>query len=512
MKRKCEMPGCEREYKGRGMCMAHLARWKKGIRGPQLEEPIRPPLPEVCTVDQCYTRPIARGMCEVHYKRWMAGKRDAELKKPTRVLGHPIGFMTVNKDGYIFIKVGAGSRKRAHRHVMEQHLGRPLLSKEEVHHKNGIRDDNRLDNLELWSTSQPYGQRVIDKISWGVELLADYKAMPKNLIKQTRQECANVCSSLNGALTVTDNWKHGNSTVGKSIKAAREPRRKIPSLVCTIEGCERTTVARGHCSHHDRRWKKGERGEELALLKPRGNANKPVGDVCCIEACNKPVKSRQMCSMHCERWRRGKRGEELVRPPITEWSLEPCILEGCEKPARPGKMCKMHVSRRRRGKRGEELLAPPTREWQPPVCKIAGCEKVPSARKMCAAHYKRWLEGARGSEIARPMRERSYALGSTRLDEDGYVQVKVAGSKRWKREHRHVMEQYLGRPLYPKEEVHHKNGDKMDNRLENLELWSHSQPPGQRVVDKLTWVADFLVEYRVITEEMKLKIKFPKSA
>ena len=511
MKRKCEIPGCEREHKGRGMCMGHLARWRKGIRGPRLEEPIRPPLPEVCTVDQCCTRPIARGMCEVHYKRWMAGKRDAELKKPTRVLGHPIGFTTVNKDGYIFIKVGAGSRKRAHRHVMEQHLGRPLLPKEEVHHKNGIRDDNRLENLELWSTSQPYGQRVIDKINWGVEFLADYKVLSKNLLKQIRQECANVCSSLNGTLTVTDNWKLGNTTAGKSIKSSREPRRKIPSLVCTIEGCERTTVARELCSHHDRRWKKGERGEELALLKPRGNANKPVGDVCCIEACNKPVKSRQMCSMHYERWRRGKRGEELVRPPITEWSLEPCILEGCEKPARPGKMCKMHVSRWRRGKRGEELLAQPTREWQPAVCQIAGCEKVPSARKMCTAHYRRWLEGDQGSEMARPMRERSYPLGSKRLD-GGYVQIKVDGSKRWKRENRHVMEQHLGRPLYSKEEVHHKNGDKLDNRLENLELWSHSQPPGQRVVDKLTWVADFLVEYQVITEAMKLKIKFPKSA
>jgi hypothetical protein len=62
-----------------------------------------------------------------------------------------------------------------HRWVVERRIGRRLLSHEEVHHINGVRDDNRDENLELWSTSQPAGQRVEDKVAWAKELLALYE-------------------------------------------------------------------------------------------------------------------------------------------------------------------------------------------------------------------------------------------------------------------------------------------------------------------------------------------------
>jgi len=135
------------------------------------------------------------------YKGSWAGVKETDLgsfvcyvckrKKPSK------GGWKKDKNGYIYIFVqydhpfssmrGGARRKNSegkptysggwileHRLVMAEHYGRPLRHDEEVHHKNGIRDDNRFENLELWIKSQPAGQRVTDQIRWAKEILRRY--------------------------------------------------------------------------------------------------------------------------------------------------------------------------------------------------------------------------------------------------------------------------------------------------------------------------------------------------
>ncbi len=85
-------------------------------------------------------------------------------------------------------------------------------------------------------------------------------------------------------------------------------------------------------------------------------------------------------------------------------------------------------------------------------------------------------------------------MGSRWLDNHGYIMVVPPGGKR-QGEHRMVMEEMLGRPLFKGESVHHRNGVKHDNRPENLELWVSAHPAGQRVEDVLAWAQEIVRRY-----------------
>lgn len=147
-----------------------------------------------------------------------------------------------------------------------------------------------------------------------------------------------------------------------------------------------------------------------------------------------------------------------------------------------------------RDKRGVDMDAPSRYQNIGKECLNPKCSKLAKVKGFCnPCNHKlvRWGDPGDGTVRTR---------GSIPHLQNGYITwyepsspyANVSGNVL---EHRKVFGEYLGRPLLKHENVHHKNGDRSDNRIENLELWSKSQPAGQRIEDKISWAREIIDLY-----------------
>ena len=279
---------------------------------------------------------------------------------------------------------------------------------------------------------------------------------------------------------------------GKDMDAPKMPRKQ--DLPCRQDGCD--LLARGG----------GYRGTHYSRLRAGRDMSLPIRrkSICKAAGCDHTAQSKGYCGTHYSRFKHGRDIDAPI-PHREKNQGEICRQDGCDGLAATKGWCNAHYLRARKG----SPMDLPVREFAKikiGPCSWPDCEREISTAGLCKLHYQRKQEGRDMDAPVRAPRISRVGLEHM-VRKDGYVEVKRlehfgngrAGKFGWFYEHRYVMEAYLGRRLHDGENVHHINGDRTDNRLDNLELWTISQPTGQRVIDLVEWA--YALRQRISTTE-----------
>lgn len=177
-----------------------------------------------------------------------------------------------------------------------------------------------------------------------------------------------------------------------------------------------------------------------------------------------------------------------------------CAVAGCESEDQLKKgFCTKHYTRFLRygdplgGPRGFNI-----KYLEGQMCAVEGCDRPIVGRRVCRMHYARLRK--HGSVDSGKFHHSKHRREWHPQDSTGYMWRYDPGNEHGSQsgyvyQHREVMGKVLGRRLLKIESVHHRNGDRTDNNLQNLEVWLGGQHPGQRVVDLVAYAKEILARY-----------------